>query len=105
MRFYYEFHSFLVKEKPNIEQMKSYLEIRPKEKVGEKQSKKENIFFIFWKIAKNWMIFFIKKQQFQFQFLSGFGIQLFEYEGSLAALGDFEMEQIRGWNTIEGAMD
>lgn len=40
-----------------------------------------------------------------FQFLSGFGIQLFEYEGSLAALGDFEMEQIRGWNTIEGAMD
>ena len=39
-----------------------------------------------------------------FQFLSGFGIQLFEYEGSLAALGDFEMEQIRGWNTIEGAI-
>ena len=43
VRFYYEFHSFLVKEKPNIEQMKSYLEIRPKEKVGEKQSKKEKI--------------------------------------------------------------
>lgn len=43
VRFYYEFHSFLVKEKPNIEQMKSYLEIRPKEKVGEKQSKKENM--------------------------------------------------------------
>lgn len=43
VRFYYEFHSFLVKEKPNIEQMKSYLEIRSKEKVGEKQSKKENM--------------------------------------------------------------
>lgn len=43
VRFYYEFHSFLVKEKPNIEQMKSYLEIRPKEKVGEKQSKKEDM--------------------------------------------------------------
>ena len=41
VRFYYEFHSFLVKEKPNIEQMKSYLEIRPKEKVGEKEGKKK----------------------------------------------------------------
>lgn len=28
VRFYYEFHSFLVKEKPNMEQMKDYLEIR-----------------------------------------------------------------------------
>lgn len=40
-----------------------------------------------------------------FQFLSAFGIRLFEYQGSEAALGDFEMEQIRGWNAIEGAMD
>lgn len=40
-----------------------------------------------------------------FQFLSTFGIRLFEYQGSEAALGDFEMEQIRGWNAIEGAMD
>ena len=34
VRFYYEFYSFLVKEKPNIEQMRDYLEIRPKEKAG-----------------------------------------------------------------------
>ena len=40
-----------------------------------------------------------------FKFLSAFGIRLFEYEGSTSALGDFEMEQIRGWNAIEGAMD
>lgn len=30
VRFYYEFHSFLVKEKPNMQQMKEYLEISPK---------------------------------------------------------------------------
>ena len=30
VRFYYEFHSFLVKEKPNMDQMKEYLEVRPK---------------------------------------------------------------------------
>ena len=28
VRFYYEFHSFLIKEKPNMEQMKDYLEVR-----------------------------------------------------------------------------
>lgn len=28
IRFYYEFHSFLVKEKPNMEQMKDFLDIR-----------------------------------------------------------------------------
>ena len=33
VRFYYEFHSFLVKEKPNMEQMKDYLEIRPEESI------------------------------------------------------------------------
>ena len=27
VRFYYEFHSFLVKEKPNMEQMKDYLDV------------------------------------------------------------------------------
>lgn len=43
VRFYYEFHSFLVKEKPNIEQMRDYLEIRPKEKAGKEQSKKETM--------------------------------------------------------------
>lgn len=31
VRFYYEFHSFLVKEKPNMRQMKEYLEIHMKE--------------------------------------------------------------------------
>lgn len=39
------------------------------------------------------------------KFLSMFGIHLFEYEGNTQSLGDFEMEQIRGWNAIEGAMD
>ena len=39
------------------------------------------------------------------RFLSIFGIHLFEYEGTMQALGDFEMEQIRGWNVLEGAMD
>lgn len=34
VRFYYEFHSFLVKEKPNMEQMKDYLEIRPEKMYG-----------------------------------------------------------------------
>ena len=43
VRFYYEFYSFLVKEKPNIEQMRDYLEIRPKEKAGKEQSKKETM--------------------------------------------------------------
>lgn len=38
-------------------------------------------------------------------FLNLFGIRLFEYEASYQALGNFEMEQIRGWNVIEGAMD
>lgn len=38
-------------------------------------------------------------------FLSIFGIHLFEYEGTCQSLGDFEIEQIRGWNAIEGAMD
>lgn len=31
VRFYYEFHSFLVKEKPNMEQVKNYLKPQPKE--------------------------------------------------------------------------
>lgn len=35
VRFYYEFHSFLVKEKPNMEQMKNYLEIQPTKLYGE----------------------------------------------------------------------
>ena len=39
------------------------------------------------------------------RFLSMFGIHLFEYEGTTQALGDFEIEQIRGWNALEGAMD
>ena len=39
------------------------------------------------------------------RFLSMFGIHLFEYEGNTQSLGDFEMEQIRGWNAIEGTMD
>lgn len=39
------------------------------------------------------------------RFLSMFGIHLFEYEGSTQSLGDFEIEQIRGWNALEGAMD
>lgn len=43
VRFYYEFYSLLVKEKPNIEQMRDYLEIRPKEKAGKEQSKKETM--------------------------------------------------------------
>lgn len=34
VRFYYEFHSFLVKEKPNMDQMKDYLEIRPEKTYG-----------------------------------------------------------------------
>ena len=39
------------------------------------------------------------------KFLNMFGIRLFEYEGNYQALGDFEIEQIRGWNLIDGAMD
>lgn len=35
VRFYYEFHSFLVKEKPNMEQMKDYLEVRSEKTNGE----------------------------------------------------------------------
>lgn len=38
-------------------------------------------------------------------FLSLFGIHLFEYEGTYQALGNFEIDQIRRWNAIEGAMD
>ena len=54
VRFYYEFHSFLIKEKPNMEQMKDYLEVRSekmngeilrekikKEKIGESEQVKE----------------------------------------------------------------
>lgn len=37
VRFYYEFHSFLVKEKPNMEQMKEYLEIKPREEQPERK--------------------------------------------------------------------
>lgn len=35
VRFYYEFHSFLVKEKPNMDQMKDYLEVRSEKMNGE----------------------------------------------------------------------
>ena len=35
VRFYYEFHSFLVKEKPNMQQMKDYLEVRSEKTNGE----------------------------------------------------------------------
>ena len=35
VRFYYEFHSFLIKEKPNMEQMKDYLEVRSEKMNGE----------------------------------------------------------------------
>ena len=35
VRFYYEFHSFLVKEKPNMEQMKDYLDVRSEKMYGE----------------------------------------------------------------------
>lgn len=38
-------------------------------------------------------------------FLSMFGIHLFEYEGNDQAQGDFEIDQIRRWNALEGAMD
>ena len=38
-------------------------------------------------------------------FLSMFGIRLFEYEGNDQAQGDFEIDQIRRWNALEGAMD
>lgn len=43
VRFYYEFHSFLVKEKPNMEQMKEYLEIRPKVQKQEIKNTAEEI--------------------------------------------------------------
>lgn len=39
------------------------------------------------------------------KFLDIFGIHLFEYEGEKNSLGDFEIDQIRRWNAIEGAMD
>lgn len=51
IRFYYEFHSFLVKEKPNMEQMKDFLEIRPEKIYGEtedqidKTKKEETIIY------------------------------------------------------------
>lgn len=38
-------------------------------------------------------------------FLSMFGIHLFEYEGNDQAQGNFEIDQIRRWNALEGAMD
>lgn len=38
-------------------------------------------------------------------FLSMFGIHLFEDEGNDQAQGDFEIDQIRRWNALEGAMD
>ena len=41
VRFYYEFHSFLVKEKPNMEQMKEYLEIHPRQKQPEIETAEE----------------------------------------------------------------
>ena len=39
------------------------------------------------------------------RFLSMFGIHIFEYQGNYQTLGNFEMEQIRGWNAVERAMD
>lgn len=39
------------------------------------------------------------------RFLSMFGIHMFEYQGNYQTLGDFEMEQIRGWNAVERTMD
>lgn len=39
------------------------------------------------------------------QFLSMFHIRWFEHEERYQALGDFEMEQIRGWNAIERTVD
>lgn len=41
VRFYYEFHSFLVKEKPNMEKMKEYLKIHPQEKQQDIEKSKE----------------------------------------------------------------
>lgn len=41
VRFYYEFHSFLVREKPNMDQMKEYLEIRPKVQKQETKNEEE----------------------------------------------------------------
>lgn len=38
-------------------------------------------------------------------FLSMFGMHLFEYEGNDQAQGDFEIDQIRRWNALEGAME
>lgn len=38
-------------------------------------------------------------------FLNMFGIHLFEYEGNEQSQGDFEIDQIRRWNALEGAMD
>lgn len=39
------------------------------------------------------------------RFLSMFGIRIFEYEAKYQTLGDFEIEQIRRWNAIDGAVD
>lgn len=35
------------------------------------------------------------------RFLSMFGIHIFEYHGDYRTFGNFEMEQIRGWNAVE----
>ena len=38
-------------------------------------------------------------------FLEMFGIHLFEYDGEIKAIGNFEIDQMRRWNAIERAMD
>ena len=38
-------------------------------------------------------------------FLNMFEIHLFEYEGNDQAQGNFEIDQIRRWNALEGAVD
>lgn len=43
VRFYYEFHSFLVKEKPNMQQMKEYLDMTPKKMESKKAYNIEEI--------------------------------------------------------------
>lgn len=42
IRFYYEFHSFLIKEKPNMEQMKNFLDIHQNVKKAETKLIKES---------------------------------------------------------------
>ena len=56
VRFYYEFHSFLVKEKPNMDQMKEYLEIRPKVQKQEIKSIEETT-------ESEWMSEMIDKEE------------------------------------------